>query len=102
MIKASSSADHLLCFLAGVSEGCGGILRFPPVPLVVGAAHGGTALALVEEGEIVAAVLLGCWAAVGEDSFESEARRRWEISTLTVRKVSAVKADDPTTAVDVS
>jgi hypothetical protein len=30
MIRASSSGDHLLCFLAGDSDVCGGMLRFPP------------------------------------------------------------------------
>lgn len=30
MISASSSGDHLLCFLAGDSEVCGGMVRFPP------------------------------------------------------------------------
>ena len=30
MIRASSSADHLLCFFAGDSEVCGGMLRLPP------------------------------------------------------------------------
>lgn len=100
MIKASSSGDHLLCFLAGVSEGCGGILRFPPVPLGCGAADGGT-LVVSAVGEIAATLLLVCCAADGEDSFESEARRRCEISTLTVLKVRAVKADDPATAVEV-
>lgn len=33
MIKASSSGDHLLCFLAGDSDVCGGMLRFPLLPL---------------------------------------------------------------------
>ena len=33
IIKASSSGDHLLCFLAGDSDVCGGMLRFPPLPL---------------------------------------------------------------------
>lgn len=31
MISESSSGDHLLCFLAGESELCGGMVRFPPV-----------------------------------------------------------------------
>ena len=30
MIRASSSGDHLLCFFAGDSAVCGGMLRFPP------------------------------------------------------------------------
>jgi len=30
MIRASSSGDHLLCFLAGESDVCDGMLRFPP------------------------------------------------------------------------
>lgn len=30
MIWASSSGDHLLCFLAGLSAVCGGMLRLPP------------------------------------------------------------------------
>lgn len=30
MMRASSSGDHLLCFLAGDSAECGGMLRFPP------------------------------------------------------------------------
>lgn len=29
MIKASSSGDHLLCFLAGDSATCGGMARLP-------------------------------------------------------------------------
>lgn len=29
MIRASSSGDHLLCFFAGDSEVCGGMLRLP-------------------------------------------------------------------------
>ena len=32
MISASSSGDHLLCFLAGDSDVCGGMVRFPPLP----------------------------------------------------------------------
>jgi hypothetical protein len=32
MMRASSSADHLLCFLAGDSDGCAGILRLVPAP----------------------------------------------------------------------
>jgi len=30
MISASSSGDHLLCFFAGDSDVCDGMLRFPP------------------------------------------------------------------------
>ena len=30
MIRVSSSGDHLLCFLAGDSDVCDGMLRFPP------------------------------------------------------------------------
>lgn len=30
MMRASSSGDHLLCFLAGDSDVCEGMLRFPP------------------------------------------------------------------------
>lgn len=30
MIRASSSGDHLLCFFAGESDVCDGMLRFPP------------------------------------------------------------------------
>ncbi len=30
MMRASSSGDHLLCFLAGDSDVCDGMLRFPP------------------------------------------------------------------------
>ena len=30
MISASSSGDHLLCFFAGESDVCDGMLRFPP------------------------------------------------------------------------
>ena len=30
MIRASSSGDHLLCFLAGESELCGGMVRLAP------------------------------------------------------------------------
>ena len=30
MIKVSSSGDHLLCFFAGDSDVCDGMLRFPP------------------------------------------------------------------------
>ena len=29
MMRASSSGDHLLCFFAGGSDVCGGMLRFP-------------------------------------------------------------------------
>lgn len=72
------------------------MLRFPPVPLDCAAAYGG-ALAVVVGGESAGAVLRVCCAAVGEDSLESEARRRCEISTLTVLKVRAVRADDPAT-----
>lgn len=100
-MRASSSGDHLLCFLAGVSEGCGGMLRFPPVLLGCAAAYGG-ALAVVVGGESAGAVLRACCKAVGEDSLESEARKRCEISTLTVLKVRAVRADDPATAREVS
>ena len=73
------------------------MLRFPPVPLGCAGAYGGT-LAVVVVGETAVPLLLAC-CAVGEDSLESEARRRREISTLTVLKVRAVKADDPATAV---
>lgn len=72
------------------------MLRFPPVPLGCAAACGG-ALAVVVGGESAGAVLRACCIAVGEDSLESEARRRCEISTLTVLKVRAVRADDPAT-----
>lgn len=76
------------------------MLRFPPVPLCA-AAYGG-ALAVVVGGESAGAVLRACCTAVGEDSLESEARRRCEMSTLTVLKVRAVRADDPATAREVS
>lgn len=36
MMTASSSADHLLCFFAGDSDGCVPILRLPPLPMNVG------------------------------------------------------------------
>ena len=41
MIKASSSGDHLLCFFAGDSAACGGIVRFPVIDVVVTDAEGG-------------------------------------------------------------
>lgn len=58
MIKASSSGDHLLCFLAGVSDGCGGMLRFPPVPPGCAVANGGTLEAAVtgRRGDALVAV----------------------------------------------
>lgn len=38
MISESSSADHLLCFFAGDSDACGGMLRFPWGPVADAAA----------------------------------------------------------------
>jgi len=99
IINASSSADHLLCFFAGVSEGWVGILRFPPVPLDCGAAYGGT-LAVLVVGDTTAAVYLGCCVADGDGSVESDARRRLEISTLPDLMVRAVVIDDPATAIE--
>ncbi len=75
------------------------MLRFPPMPLVCSAAYGGPPTVVVD-GDTAAAVVLACCVADGKDSFESEARRRCEISTLTVLKVTAVKADDFATAVE--
>lgn len=74
------------------------MLRFPPVPLDCGAAYGGT-LAVLVVGDTTAVVYLGCCAADGEGSVESEARKRLEISTLPDLMVRAVKTDDPATAV---
>lgn len=93
MMIASSSADHLLCFFAGDSDGWDGILRFPPAAAaVVGAViYGGRLDATIVDGTEAARVWLvfsgaGAGAATVEegDSFESGALRRREISTLTV------------------
>ena len=70
------------------------MLRFPPAPLDCAAAYGGT-LAAIVVGGAEPALLVAWWDAEGADSFESEARRRWEISTLTVLMARAVKADVP-------
>lgn len=78
----SSSGDHLLCFLAGDSDGWEGMLRFPPVPAAARTCGGMLEETVVEGTE---AALVCCFS-VGEleDSFESSALRRREISTLTV------------------
>lgn len=59
--------------------------------------YGGTLSAVViggrEVGLVVAGLVVG-----GGGSFESEAPRRWEISTLTVLMARAVTADVPATS----
>jgi hypothetical protein len=82
MMSASSSADHLLCFLAGDSEGWAGILRFRLTPVLVVAYEGGSDSELV--GTEADLVWWGFDGDDGEDSFESGPLRRREISTLTV------------------
>lgn len=102
MIRASSSDDHLLCFLAGVSRGWAAMLRFPPVPLGCGGVVRGGGGGAV--GATAAGAAGGVWLAVarrgGEagDSVEPEARRRWEMSSLTVLVESAVQAGFPARA----
>lgn len=97
MIKASSSCDHLLCFLAGDSDACGGMLRFPgTTPVTDGpgsprceAAYTGDPRA---DTASMAVVAVGggtdadrvCRGGDVEDSFESGALRREAISTVTV------------------
>lgn len=94
MISASSSGDHLLCFLAGDSAGCGGMLRFPPPPLLPPLPPGPLGpLALLAwsgggsaEGDTVDVRVCGCWGdgSRGGDSLESLDIRSREISTVTV------------------
>ncbi len=91
MIKASSSGDHLVCFLAGVSNGWADMLRFPPLPLGCDVTCGGMLAAVVTGGSEYAPMFV-CWGLDDGSSFESEAPRRWEISTLTVLMDRAVKA----------
>jgi hypothetical protein len=97
IISASSSADHLLCFLAGDSDACGGMLRLPVMDRLVlglGPSRGG---AVYKGGPAGAVEVVVATAGVGgtdagrvgwgedtEDSFESGALRREAISTVTV------------------
>ena len=72
IISASSLGDHLLRLLGGVSEGCGCMLRFPPVPQAgnvgCGGTHSAVAIAGREVGLVVASLVAG-----GRGSYESEA-----------------------------
>ncbi len=83
MIRASSSGDHLLCFLAGDSAGWGGMLRLPPAPVLARAYEGGSGCPLVD-GTDVDRVWCLCVGEDDADSLESGALRRREISTVTV------------------
>lgn len=73
------------------------MLRFPPELPVCAVGYEGTlsvvAIAGKEAGLVVAGLDAG-----GGGSFESEAPRRWEISTLTVLMARAVTADVPATS----
>lgn len=73
------------------------MLRFPPVPLACAAEYGGTLSAAVIGGTEVVLVVAGLVVG-GGGSFESDAPRRWEISTLTVLMARAVTADVPATS----
>ena len=99
MISESSSGDHLLCFLAGESELCGGMVRFAPAgnagtptldtpgrgpPYGDGRAAGGAVTAT--EGKAAGEDVVRCWVGDAEDSFESEALRSEAISTVTVAR----------------
>lgn len=72
------------------------MLRFPPVPLVCAVGYGGTLSTVIIAGREAGLVVDGL--AGGGGSFESEAPRRWEISTLTVLMARAVTADVPATS----
>lgn len=84
----------MLCFLAGDSAGCGGMLRFPPPPLLPPLPPGPLGpLALLAwsgggsaEGDTVDVRVCGCWGdgSRGGDSLESLDIRSREISTVTV------------------
>lgn len=98
MISESSSADHLLCFLAGESELCGGIVRLAPgkAPTPTLCKPGKPGRAAYTDGRTAGpadvAVVVGMdgddvrWVADAEDSFESEALRSEAISTVTVSR----------------
>jgi hypothetical protein len=116
MMRASSSGDHLLCFLAGLSAEWGGMLRFTgisdggtPAGKTVGscgaptsgAAVSGTgkgrpmfaggAVATEEDGAEAGRLCLGDEPG---DSSESERLRREAISTVTVSRLHCLRAAD--------
>lgn len=71
------------------------MLRFPPEPLACAAGCEVAPSVVVIGGREAGPVVAG---RVGGGSFESEAPRRWEISTLTVLMARAVTADVPATS----
>jgi len=100
MISASSSGDHLLCFLAGDSATCGPMVRLLATaaaggpgttgggPAYGGAKRRGAAVGRTAVGgvEVAGGTEAGrvCWGGETEDSFESGALRREAISTVAV------------------
>lgn len=89
MIRASSSGDHLLCFLAGESAARGGIARLalPADPGATGEGPYGCEAGRSPVVAVVAAVREDWGDAVGfgggsEDSSESDASRSDAISTV--------------------
>jgi len=113
MIRASSSGDHLLCFLAGLSAVCGGMLRLTgssEAPgtggaLEIGAITGGAAGAVAGYASgggpgLGPVVALGggtetdrvCCGGDAEDSFESGPFRSEAISTMTVSRLLCLGA----------
>lgn len=73
------------------------MLRFPPELPVCAVGYEGTLSVVVIAGKEAGLVVAGLDAG-GGGSFESEAPRRWEISTLTVLMARAVTADVPATS----
>jgi hypothetical protein len=101
MMTASSSGDHLLCFLAGDSVGCGAMVRFPGAPRLGpdpgpgrGAAYKGGPKGAAA---VVVATVRGAdggrefWGGDTEDSFESGALRREAISTMPVCRLDSLE-----------
>lgn len=117
MISASSSGDHLLCFLTGCSELWVGMLRLP-VDIALGATGAGTCAigrAGADKGTVTDDRGADCtWRGVTEDSSESGALRRAAISTVAAvppdlaayglstkdRGLRARSKRSPTTAID--
>lgn len=99
-MTASSSGDHLLCFFAGDSVGCGAMLRLPvarrigpgPDPgwgaAYKGGPKGAAAVVVATVGGIEA--VRKCLGGDTEDSFESGALRREAISTMTVCRLHSL------------
>lgn len=97
MIILFSSGDHLDCLLAGDSDACGGMLRFPGTPSVTAGSGSPRRAGAYEWARPTNPVGMAAVAAEGgseadlvyrggdvEDSFESEALRREAISTVAV------------------